>query len=329
MKYRRLGRTGLAVSPISLGTMGFGPPASTDDVARLVHTALDLGINVLDTANCYDGPERGDIVAGHAESMLGEVLLPKLRDEFVLISKVGVPLRPGPQHRGLSATHILRELDNSLRRLATDYLDVYMIHWPDAYSHVEEVLRAIDQSVFSGKVRYFGISNHQAWQVGEYLWTADRRNWPAAAVSEIPRSLLDRRYENDLPFYERHEIGVVGYQPLMGGLLTNRGARNEEAPSAKGDAKIAGWRRTVLQDMEGKLAELRKVAANQGLSLSELAIAWALLPSAISSVVLGARSVEQLTSGLAATECRIPTETLEQLDYLCPPPPPPQPRFER
>jgi aryl-alcohol dehydrogenase-like predicted oxidoreductase len=329
MQYRRLGRTGLSVSPIGLGTMGFGPPTAKNDAARLVVAAAEMGINLLDTANCYDGPQRGAVVAGLAETMLGEILGPTLRDEFVLVSKVGVPLKPGPQHRGLSSTHILRELDNSLRRLKTDFLDIYMIHWPDAFSHVEEVLRAIDRAVTSGKVRYFGISNHQAWQVCEYLWLADRRSWPAASVSEIPLSLLDRRYENDLPFYERHQIGVLAYQPLRGGVLTDRRIGRPSVAKSNTATKIAGWDSHKPDDEPPKLVDLGNLANSQNLSLSDFAIAWAASQPAISCIVLGARSPEQLADGLRAVEIEIASEVYEQIDRLCPPPAPPQPRFER
>ncbi|MEX2168558.1 MAG: aldo/keto reductase [Pirellulales bacterium] len=329
MRYRRLGRTGLAVSPIGLGTMGFGPPTFEADAGRLVHAAVELGINLLDTANCYDGPQRGDVVAGHAETMLGQILTPTLRDEFVLVSKVGVPMRPGPQDRGLSSTHILRELENSLRRLKTDFLDVYMIHWPDSHSHVEEVMRAVDCAVTAGKVRYFGISNHQAWQVCEYLWIADRRNWPAVSVGEIPRSMLDRRYENDLPFYERHEIGVLAYQALKGGMLTDRRVHGQSSTDQGDSSKIAGWQLSESTEVQPLLGELSRLAAKLSLSLSELAIAWAASHPAVSAVVLGARSVEQLASGLQATEFQLTTEMYEQIDRLCPPPPRPQPRFAR
>ena len=189
--YRRLGRTGLGVSPIALGTMGFGPPTKVEQAEELVRAAVDRGINLIDTTNCYDGPERTDCIVGHSEQMLGRVLPGSLRDEVVLLSKVGVPLKAGPQHRGLSATHILRELDASLERLQTDYLDVLLLHWPDPFAHPEEVLRAVDTAVQSGKVRYFGLSNHQGWEVCEYLWIGDRRGWPMVGVNEIPLSMLD------------------------------------------------------------------------------------------------------------------------------------------
>jgi L-glyceraldehyde 3-phosphate reductase len=329
MTYRRLGRTGLAVSPIALGTMGFGPPTALADARELVLSAMELGVNLLDTANCYDGPQRGEFVAGRAESMLGEILDPRLRDEFVLISKVGVPLRPGPQHRGLSATHLLRELDHTLQRLNTDFLDIYMIHWPDPFADTDEVLRAIERAVSSGKIRHFGISNHQAWQVCEYLWAADRRNWPSAAVSEIPLSLLDRRFENDLPFYDRHEVGVLAYQPLKGGMLSTRRLHGQSAESLKGGSQIAGWSTAVADEQKPQLMELQQLAESLGLSLSELAIGWTSSRQAVASVVLGARTRDQLASGMKACTIQIPSEILDRIDELCPSPPKPVPRFER
>jgi L-glyceraldehyde 3-phosphate reductase len=327
MHYRRLGRTGLAISPIGLGTMNFGPPVSEADAARLVLSARDLGVNWLDTANCYDGSERGPEVFGYAESYLGRILQPNLRDEFVIVSKVGVPLAAGPQHRGLSATHILRELDNSLRRLQTDFIDVYMIHWPDAFANVEEVLRAIDCAVISGKVRYFGISNHQAWQICEYLWIADRRSWPVACVSEIPRSILDRRYENDLPFYSRHEIGVLSYQPLSGGTLTERRVHASLAENAETNFAVGSPSENTIDAK--RLGEIQQLAADCGLTISELAIAWAAAAPEISGIVLGARTPEQLANATRAAELAVGPELLKKIDDCYPPPSAPQPRFER
>lgn len=330
MRYRRLGRTGLGVSPICLGTMGFGPPTHPAQADRLVRSALELGINFIDTANCYDGPQRGTTIQGHAEQMLGEILAAGLRDEFVLLSKVGVPLREGPQHRGLSTTHIVRELDASLRRLKTDFLDVYMLHWPDPFAETDEVLRTIDSIMQAGKVRYFGVSNHLAWQVGEFLWKADVRNWPAVGVSEIPLNLLDRRFENDLPFYERNSIGVLAYQPLKGGVLSDRARLPEPGPAPNpGGEKIAGWNHTLTEQERVTLDELARLGQRMGLTTSELAIAWVIQQTAVTSVVLGARSLEQLASGLRAAQFSIEPDCLGVLDRLCPGPPKPKPRFAR
>jgi len=326
MKYRRLGRTGLAVSPLCLGTMGFGPPMLLADADRLVRSALDLGVNFIDTANCYDGPQRGAVVHGHAETMLGQILGDNLRDEFVLVSKVGVPLRDGPQHRGLSATHLLRELDNSLRRLRTDYLDVFMIHWPDAFACPEEVLRAVQVAAAAGKIRHFGISNHAAWQVCEYLWIADRRGWTPPCVSEIPLSILDRRYENDLPFYPRHEIAVLAYQTLMGGRLSESRLSDPANPTSVPAPSISP---PVTPDKDESLHKLAGIAAANGMSLSTMAIAWAASAPEVTSVILGSRTIERLEAGIQAAQTPLSAEVLAAVEAICPGPPRPVPRFTR
>jgi aryl-alcohol dehydrogenase-like predicted oxidoreductase len=326
MKYRRLGRTGLAVSPLCLGTMGFGPPMDLADADRLVRSALDLGVNFIDTANCYDGPQRGAVVHGHAESMLGQILGDNLRDEFVLVSKVGVPLRDGPQHRGLSATHLLRELENSLRRLRTDYLDVFMIHWPDAFACPEEVLRAVQVATAAGKVRHFGISNHAAWQVCEYLWIADLRGWAPPCVSELPLSIFDRRYENDLPFYPRHEIAVLAYQPLLGGRLSERRLGDPAGPPTVPAPVVSPQ---APPDETETLQKLAGVATANGMSLSTMAIAWAASAPGVASVILGSRTVERLEAGLRAAQTTLSPEILAAVDAICPGPPRPVPRFAR
>jgi L-glyceraldehyde 3-phosphate reductase len=324
MKYRRLGRTGLAVSPLCLGTMGFGPPMELADADRLVRAALDVGINFIDTANCYDGPHRGAVVQGHAEAMLGEILEGGLRHEIVLISKAGVPLRDGPQNRGLSATHLLRELDNSLRRLKTDYLDVFMIHWPDAFACPEEVLRAIQTAAISGKIRHFGVSNHAAWQVCEYLWSADRRNWPPPCVSELPLNLLDRRYENDLPFYRKHDVAVLAYQPLAGGRLSKRRLHSVDHELSR--AELGTDERSQAAEQTLRLAAL---ASDHGMTLSTMALAWAASAPNVASVVLGARTVEQLETAAAGVETSLAANLISQVNEIAPGPSAPVPRFER
>src|SRR5579862_298155 len=169
MKNRLLGSSGLSVSPVCLGTMTFGTPVSEADSIRLVHAAIDLGINFIDTANVYEGYRRFlGSAGGVAEEIVGKALRDR-RDKMILATKVCAPVGPGPQERGLSAVHILRELDRSLRRLQTDVIDLYIIHWPDKQVPLEATLRAMDVAVKQGKIRYFGASNHSAWQLCEML----------------------------------------------------------------------------------------------------------------------------------------------------------------
>ena len=226
-----LGTSGLLVSPICMGTMLFGSPVAEADAIRLTHAAIDQGINFIDTANAYEGYDRFlGSAGGTAELILGKALKDR-RDKAVVATKVGSPLGPGPQDAGLTASHILRELDNSLRRLDTDYIDLYIIHWPDKWTPLEATLSAMETALRQGKVRYFGASNHWAPQLCELLWLADKHGWPKVVSSQIPYSLLRRAYHNDLTFCEKHNIAVTPYQALQGGLLTGKYRRGQDLPA--------------------------------------------------------------------------------------------------
>src|SRR5205809_2234255 len=214
MKLRRLGASGLLVSPICLGTMTFGTPVPEGAAIELVHAALDLGINFVDTANVYEGYSRYlGSPGGVAEEIVGKALRDR-RDKMILATKVGAPVGPGPQDRGLSALHLLRELDRSLRRLQTDVIDLYIVHWPDRHVPLETTLAALDTAVRQGKIRHFGASNHSAWQLCEMLWIAERQGAPRVVSSQVPFSLLRREFQHDLPFCVQHGIGVTPYQAL-------------------------------------------------------------------------------------------------------------------
>jgi L-glyceraldehyde 3-phosphate reductase len=328
MKYRRLGRTGLGVSPIALGTMGFGPPTTQRQVDSLVHSAIEMGINLIDTANCYDGPNRGDIVLGTSEAMIGNCL-GSHRDEVVLLTKAGVPLRPGPQNRGLSSSHLMRELEASLRRLNTDFVDIFMIHWPDPFSNLEEVLRAVETLVKAGKTRYFGISNHLGWQVCEYLWEADKRNWPKVGASEIPLSILERRYENDLSFYDRHEVGVVCYQPLKAGLLSGRHRQPKQNSITRQEDSIAGWEVSFTDDLSTQLDQLQELASASGVTLAQFSLAWVLSQPSVTSAIVGVRTSDELQAALKAADLTLSPEQLISVDQIASGPEKPIPRFER
>src|SRR5579872_6820918 len=231
MQHRLLGSSGLSVSPICLGTMTFGSPVSESDSIRLIHGAIDLGINFIDTANVYEGYRRYlGSAGGVAEEIVGKALRDR-RDKMILATKVGAPVGPGPQDRGLSAVHILREVDRSLRRLKTDSIDLYIIHWPDKWVAIEATLNAIDIAVRQGKVRCFGASNHSAWQLCEMLWLADRHGLARVVSSQIPFSMLRREFHHDLTFCRKHGIGVTPYQSLQGGLLTGKYRRGEKPPT--------------------------------------------------------------------------------------------------
>ena len=320
MQLRRLGSSGLLVSPICLGTMTFGTPVAERDAIRLVHGAIDLGINFIDTANVYEGYNRVlGSAGGVAEEVLGKALADR-RDKAVLATKVGGPIGPGPQDRGLSSMHILRELDNSLRRLKTDVIDLYIIHWPDKQTPLETTLSALDQAVRQGKVRDFGVSNHSAAQLCELLWLADKRGWPKPVSSQIPFSLLRREFQNDLLFCRDHTIGVTPYQSLQGGLLTGKYRRGQTPPADSRAAEKPGWVWELNDELFDRLEAIERLAAEIDASPTLYSLAWTLAQPGMTSLVVGAKRLEQVEEAVAALDLEIPAEHFERLDQICPPP---------
>ena len=320
MEYRVLGSSGLLVSPICLGTMTFGEPVGESDAIRLVHEAFDLGINFIDTANVYEGYSRYlGSPGGVAEQIVGKALKDR-RDQAVLATKVCAPVGPGPQDRGLSASHILREVDRSLQRLQTDYIDLFIIHWPDKHIPLETTLAALDKIVGQGKARYVGVSNHSAAAVCEMLWLADRREWPMVVSSQIPFSLLRREFQNDLPFWQQHGIGVTPYQPLQGGLLTGKYQRGQAPPKDSRAAEKPEWMWKLDDQLFDRLEGIGALAQEIEVPFAQYALAWTLAQPAMTSLVMGAKRIEQVQDAVAAAQVKIPEQHFAQLDAICPPP---------
>ena len=320
MQYRVLGSSGLSVSPICLGTMTFGEPVGESDAIRLVHQTLDAGINFIDTANVYEGYTRFlGSSGGVAEEIVGKALHDR-RDQAVLATKVGGPLGPGPQDRGLTASHIHRELDRSLKRLQTDYIDLYIIHWPDRLTPLETTLAALDAAVRQGKVRYLGASNHSATQLCESLWLADRNGWSPFVSSQIPYSLLRREFQHDLEFCERHAIGVTPYQPLQGGLLTGKYRRGQPPPNDSRAAEKPEWMWPLDDPLFDRLEGVERLAAELNVSPAQYSLAATLAQTGMTSLVLGVKRFEQVENAISSLDVNLPPEHLEQLDKICPPP---------
>jgi len=320
MQYRILGSSGLLVSPICLGTMTFGEPVGEADAIKLTHAAMDLGINFVDTANVYEGYKRFlGSPGGTAEEIVGKALRDR-RDKAILATKVCAPVGPGPQDRGLSATHIARELDRSLKRLQTDYIDLYIIHWPDKHTPLETTMAALDLAVRQGKVRYIGASNHSAAQLCEMLWIADKNGWPRVVSSQIPFSVLRREFHNDLAFCQRHAIGVTPYQPLQGGLLTGKYKRGQDLPSDSRAAEKPEWMWQINDELFDNLEGLEALAGELNIPPAQYSLAWALAQTAMSALVVGAKRIEQVQDAVAAAEIVLPAEHFEKLDQICPPP---------
>ncbi|MAV35867.1 MAG: aldo/keto reductase [Planctomycetaceae bacterium] len=318
MQYRTLGNSGLLVSPICLGTMTFGEPVPEAEAIRLTHGALDLGINFIDTANVYEGYRRVlGSAGGVAEEITGKALKGR-RTRAVLATKVGAPVGSGPQDRGLSKTHVLQQLERSLKLLQTDYIDLYIIHWPDKHTPLETTLAAMDEAVRQGKVRYFGASNHDAGQLCELLWLADRSGGPRVVSSQIPYSMLRREMHYDLEFCQRHSVGVTPYQSLQGGLLTGKYRRDADPPEGSRAAEKPQWvwdRDAALYD---RLESIEGLAGELDVATVQYTLAWTLVQPGMSSLVVGAKRIDQVTEALGALDVTIPPEHLKRIDQICP-----------
>lgn len=320
MQTRILGTSGLCVSPISLGTMTFGEPVPEADAIKLTHAAIDLGINFIDTANVYEGYRRYlGSPGGVAEEIVGQAIRDR-RERVVLATKVGAPVGPGPQDRGLSATHFLNQLDASLRRLRTDVIDLYIIHWPDKLTPLETTLAAAERAVAQGKIRYLGASNHSAAQLCEMLWIADRNGWPRVVSSQVPLSLLRREFQHDLLFCERQRIGVTPYQSLQGGLLSGKYRRGDTPPAGTRAAEKPAWIWPLDDSLFDRLEPFQNLAARHEIPPTRLALAWALAQPGITSPVLGVKRVEQIEDALRAVDVGLTPECLAELDRIFPPP---------
>jgi len=308
------------VTPVCLGTMTFGTPLDEAGSIRLIHAALDLGINFIDTANVYEGYRRYlGSPGGVAEEIVGKGLRGR-RDGVILATKVGAPVGPGPDERGLSAAHILQQLERSLQRLQTDTIDLYIIHWPDKLVALEATLSAMDQAVRQGKIRHFGASNHPAWQLCELQWLAQRHGWPRVVSSQITFSLLRRELQNELPFCVQHDVGVTAYQVLQGGLLTGKYRRGQPLPADSRAAEKPDWMWKMDDALFDRLEALTGLAQEINVPLAQYAMAWALAQPAMSSVIVGAKRVEQVQEAVAAATVRIPEAHFAKIDAICPPP---------
>jgi len=320
MENHELDASGLLVSPICLGTMTFGRPVAEADAVQMVHGAIDLGINFIDTANVYEGYDRVlGSPGGVAEEILGKAIRDR-RDQVIVATKVCAPVGPGPGDRGLSATHILEQVDHSLRRLQVDVIDLYIMHWPDKLTSLDESLAAMDQAVQQGKIRFAGSSNHDAAQLCEMLWIAEQNNLAPIVSSQIPFSLLRREFQHDLKFCAGKNICVTPYQPLQGGLLTGKYRRGEQPPGESRGSDKPQWLWELNDDLFDRLEALEQLAGDAGLSMAQFSLAWALSQPAIGSLVVGATRLEQVEQAVAAAGVTISDDHLARVDEICPPP---------
>ena len=308
MHYRRLGGSGLQVSALGLGTNAFGKRANAKDSKRVIDTALELGITFLDTANIY--------ARTASETILGEALLGR-REHVILTTKAGLPTGDGPYDRGSSRHHLLRELEGSLQRLQTDYIDLYQIHTFDPDTPLEETLRTLEDMVSSGKVRYIGASNYAAWELMKALGISERLGLQRYVSMQTSYSLADRTPEQELvPLCLDQGVGIIPYFPLAGGILSGKYTSADQIPSGSRADTDPNFTR-FLQDGALTLGQrLTELAEERGYTPSALALAWLMHQPVVSSVIVGATRPEQLLENAASLEIELDDELVQALDEL-------------
>ena len=308
MDTKPLGRSGLRVSVVGLGCNNFGQRCDQAQTRAVVAKALDLGVTLFDTADVYGG-------GGVSEEYLGKALESR-RGEVVLATKFGMPMGEGPLRRGGSRRWMMQAAENSLRRLGTDYIDLYQIHFPDAGTPIEETLRALDDLVRQGKVRYVGCSNFAGWQVVEAAWTARTAGLAQFVSAQNFYNLLERNVERELvPACNAHGLGVLPYVPLASGLLTGKYQRGAAAP--EGTRLSAPRFKGALSDKNfDKVEKLSAFAADAGHSLLELAIGWLASQPHVPSVIAGATKPEQVEANVRAASWKLSAAELAKVNEV-------------
>ncbi|MEK3705343.1 aldo/keto reductase [Paenibacillus sp. FSL R7-0198] len=308
MDYRRLGNSGLRVSALGLGTNAFGKRADEAASTRIIHAAMDQGINFIDTANIYAGTE--------SERIIGQALTGR-RENAVLATKAGLPRHDGPHGRGSSRYHLQQELEHSLRRLQTDYVDLYQIHTFDPHTPLDETLRTLDDMVTSGKVRYIGASNYAAWELMKALGISEQKGYMRYISTQTSYSLADRTPELELvPMCLDQGVGIIPYFPLAGGILTGKYNGQTSVPSGSRADTDPSFNRFLLEHNIQLSEQVSAKAASYGCSPSVLSLAWLLTRPAVSTVIVGATHTDQLEHNLASLDMSLPVDLLVELDQI-------------
>ncbi len=316
MDMRNLGRTGLQVSPLCLGAMMFGAWGNPDhdESIRVIHRALDAGVNFIDTADVYS--------AGESEEIVGQALAGR-RDDVIVATKCHAAMGEDPNRRGNSRRWIMRACEDSLRRLGTDWIDLYQIHRPDPSTDVDETLGALSDLVRAGKVRYLGSSTFPAHAIVEAQWVAERRQRQRFVCEQPPYSILVRGIEADvLPVCQQYGMGVISWSPLSGGWLSGRYRKGQDVPTSGRAQRIPGRYDISLPENRRKLDvvdELAGVAEAAGLSLIQMALAFVVQHPAVTSAIIGPRTLEQLEGQLDAADVVLDAGVLDRIDELVPP----------
>jgi aryl-alcohol dehydrogenase-like predicted oxidoreductase len=320
MKYRVLGRTGVKVSQLCFGTMSFGSTADEETSAAMFHRCREAGINFFDCANVYS--------AGRAEEILGK-LITDCRDELVITTKVGSVMGNGPNESGLSRRHITMAIEDSLRRLGTDRVDVYFFHKFDADTPIEESLRALDDLVRQGKILYPAVSNWAAWQIAKALGVSAREGLARFECIQPMYNLAKRQAEVEiLPLAQAEQMGVTPYSPLGGGLLTGKYGVGQRPESGRLVENEMYMKRYSLEQYYETAERFAAHAQERGLHPATLAVAWVMSHPGVTAPIIGARNVEQLEASLAAAEVKMTDEWRTEISALSVEPPPATDRLE-
>jgi aryl-alcohol dehydrogenase-like predicted oxidoreductase len=318
ISYRNLGSTGVKVSPLCLGAMMFGAWGNTDheDSIRIIHRALDAGINFIDTADVYS--------RGESEEIVGKALQGARRDSVVLATKVHGLMGEDPNQYGNTRRWIVQEVDNSLRRLGTDWIDLYQIHRPEPDTDIDETLGALSDLVRAGKVRCIGSSTFPAGQIVEAQWVAERRGRERFVCEQPPYSLLHRAIEAEvLPVCQRYGMGVIPWSPLAGGWLSGKYRKDGESPGSSRRAQMIPSRYDMSIPANQRKLEtvqaLGELAEGAGISLIEMALAFVIKHPAVTAAIIGPRTMEQLESQLPALQSTLGAGLLDRIDEIVPP----------
>ncbi len=313
MHYRRLGRSGLMISELVLGTMNFGGPTSKSESFKIIDAAIEAGINLLDCANVYAN--------GASERIIGEALKRDgKRKDILLTSKVFLRVGDRPNDAGNSKYHIMEACEASLRQLQTEYIDIYFLHRTDFNVPQEESLAALDLLVKQGKVRYIGCSTHPPWRTVEAFWIADKHHFPKFVCEQPPYNLLDRRIENEIiPMSRSYDLGLITWSPLAQGMLAGRYEKAGEFPeNSRGTQKDIYAERITSRGVQ-MANELKNLADRKACTLAQLAVAWVLHQPAVTGAIVGPRTLKHLTDMLPAVDLELNDTDFAFCDAVVPP----------
>lgn len=314
MEYRLLGRTGVRISPLCLGTANFADPTPEKECIDIVKRAVDAGINMIDSADTY--------AKGESERILGKALSRGgIRDKVLVATKVHYPMGTGPNDRGNSRLHIIKACEDSLRRMNTDYIDIYQMHRPDSETAVEETLGALTDLVQQGKIRYAGSSTHPAWQIMEALAVSERRGYTRYILEQPPYNLLDRRIENEIvPLCKAHGLGIIAWSPMAMGVLIGRYSSAEDYPEdSRAELRGGIYAERVTEKGIAVGRRFVELAKETGISPAQLSILWVKDQDGITAPIIGPRTMDQLEELIPVAEMVLDDNIRQACDELVPP----------